>query len=411
MGLAPAILASLCPDVDFECCLETIEEVNFDSDADIIAISGMGHAMIRSIDIAKEFTNRGKTVVMGGYMASMMPSEAKKYCDSVIIGDGEKAFPQMLEDYKNGDLQKFYDEPLEKLSFPLPKYELLTKKNIGDFLPVQAGRGCTNSCSFCSVYCLYKNRYMRRDIKEVIRDITYIKSLGYKKILLLDDNILSDKDYILKLCAEISKLKINWLSQCEISIAEDEEILLAVKKSGCIALSFGIESISQESLDSMCKSWAKVDKYKEQIKKIQSFGIDVSTEMVVGADGDTVESIRKTADFITDNKISVPRFYILTPIPGTKFYEQMQEEGRLISEDIYNFNGAFAVHKPKNMTSEQLTQEYWSLYKSVFSFKNIVKRTIVRSDFFKHPLRSLFYFYVNLYYKYQLSKGITPNII
>ena len=411
VGLAPAILASLCPEWGFECCLETIENVNFDSDANVIAISGMGHAIIRSIDIAKEFKRRGKTVVMGGYMASLMPGEAKKYCDSVIIGDGEEAFLKMLEDYKNGQLQDFYDMPLENLSFPLPKYEVFKGKNIGDFLPVQAGRGCPNSCSFCSVYCLYKNRYMRREIDEVIRDIAHVKSLGYKKFLLLDDNILSDKEYILKLCGEIEKLNMKWLSQCEISIADDAEVLKAVAKSGCISLSFGIESISQKSLNSMHKAWAKVDRYKEQIKRIQDAGIDVSTEMVIGADGDTVESVRKTADFITENKITAPRFYILTPIPGTVFYDEMKAQNRLTSEDVYEFNGAFAVHKPKNMTPEILTREYWNLYKTVFSFKCIVKRTLIRSDFLRNPLKNLFYFYVNLYYKYQISKGITPNII
>ena len=411
VGLAPAILAAICPNWDFECCLETIEDVDFNTDADIIAISGMGHAIIRSIDIAKEFKVRGKTVVMGGYMASLMPEEAKKYCDSVIIGDGEKAFPRMLADYENGALQDFYDIPLENLSFPLPRYDLFKNKKIGDFLPVQAGRGCPNSCSFCSVYCLYKNRYMRRDIGEVIRDITHIKSLGYKKFLLLDDNILSERDYILKLCAEIEKLDMQWLSQCEISIADDEEVLNAAARSGCISLSFGIESISQESLDSMQKSWAKVDKYKAQIKKIQDAGIDVSTEMVIGADGDTIESIRKTADFITENKITVPRFYILTPIPGTLFFDEMKAQNRLTSDNIYEFNGAFAVHKPNNMTPEQLSHEYWALYKSVFSFKSIVKRTLIRGDIFRHPLKGIFYFYVNLYYKYQISNGITPNII
>ena len=411
VGLAPAILASLVPDCEFDCCLETIDEVDFETDADIIAISGMGHAMIRSLDIAKEFRKRGKTVVMGGYMASLMPEEAKKYCDSVIIGDGELAFPKMISDYKNSNLQEFYDMPLDSLSYPLPKYEVFAGKNIGNFLPVQAGRGCPNSCSFCSVYCLYKNRYMRREISEVIRDIRYIKKLGYIRFLLLDDNILSDREYMLALCAEIEKLNMTWLSQCQISIADDEEVLAAVAKSGCISLSFGIESISQESLNSMHKSWANVSRYEEQFRRIQDAGIDVSTEMVIGADGDTVESIRATADFITKNKITVPRFYILTPIPGTVFYHEMKAAGRMTSEDIYEFNGAFAVHQPKSMSPETLTAEYWKLYKEVFSTGSIMKRTLLRKDSLRHPLKNLFYFYVNLYYKYQISKGITPNII
>ncbi len=411
VGLAPAILASLVPDVEFEVCLETLENVNFESDADIIAISGMGHAIVRSIDIAKKFKSLGKTVVMGGYMASLMPEEAKKYCDSVIIGDGEISFVNMVEDFKNNSLKPFYNIPITKLTYPLPKYELLTSKKIGDFLPVQAGRGCPHSCSFCSVYCLYKNTYLKREIQEVIRDIKRIKELGYKKFLLLDDNILSDKIYLNELCKEIKKLKMQWLSQCSIKIADDLETLQMVKNSGCISLSFGIESISQKSLDSMQKSWAKVEKYSEQIKRITDIGIDVSTEMVIGADGDTIDSIRNTANFIVENKIVVPRFYILTPIPGTLFYDEMKKEKRIINDDIYSYNGTEAVHMPLNMSPQELTSEYWSLYKKVFSFSAVLKRTLIRKDFFKSPLKYIFYFYVNLYYRHQINQGITPNII
>ncbi len=411
VGLAPAILASLVPDVEFEVCLETLENVNFESDADIIAISGMGHAIVRSIDIAKKFKSLGKTVVMGGYMASLMPEEAKKYCDSVIIGDGEISFVNMVEDFKNNSLKPFYNIPITKLTYPLPKYELLTSKKIGDFLPVQAGRGCPHSCSFCSVYCLYKNTYLKREIQEVIRDIKRIKELGYKKFLLLDDNILSDKIYLNELCKEIKKLKMQWLSQCSMKIADDLETLQMVKNSGCISLSFGIESISQKSLDSMQKSWAKVEKYSEQIKRITDIGIDVSTEMVIGADGDTIDSIRNTASFIVENKIVVPRFYILTPIPGTLFYDEMKKEKRIINDDIYSYNGTEAVHMPLNMSPQELTSEYWSLYKKVFSFSAVLKRTLIRKDFFKYPFKYIFYFYVNLYYRHQINQGITPNII
>lgn len=412
VGLAPAILAALCPeDVTFEVCLETIEDVDFDTDADLVAISGMGHGIVRSIDIAKAFKQRNKTVIMGGYMVSLMPDEAKKYCDSVIIGDAELSFPQMIKDYKQGCLQSIYNMPLKTLSYPVPKYEVLTSKKIGDFLPVQAGRGCPNSCSFCSVYCLYKNTYLKRDITEVIRDIKAVKALGYKKFLLLDDNIFSDTEYLLALCQAIKELKMTWLSQCSIAIADDPKVLELVAQSGCIALSFGIESISQTSLNSMKKSWAKVDRYSEQIKKIQAAGIDVSTEMVIGADGDTLESIKQTARFIIDNKIVVPRFYILTPIPGTVFYQEMIEEGRIILKDMYAYNGTQAVHQPIHMTMDALTESYWSLYLEVFTFKAIIQRTILRKDFLRKPWKYMFYLYVNLFYKYQLHLGITPNII
>lgn len=412
IGLAMPLLAALTPtDWEVEIILETIDEIPFESDADIIGIGGMGHAIVRSLDIAKEFKARGKTVILGGYMASLMPDEAKKYCDSVVIGDAENVWDKVIEDYESGELKPFYQDDLLELSTPLPRFDLILNKNIGDFLPVQAGRGCPNSCSFCSVACLYKNRYIRREIPEVMRDIRQIKDLGFNKFLLLDDNILSDRDYMVELCREIKKLDMQWLSQCSIDIGKDDELLRLVAESGCIALSFGIESITQESLEYMNKSWARVDEYSGLIHNIQKHGIDISTEMVVGADGDTLESIAKTANFIKINKIVVPRFYILTPIPGTVFYDELKAQGRIYKEDIYDYNGTEAVHIPKNMTPEELTAAYWNLYNEVFSYHSILSRTIFRKDFFKGINKYLFYLGVNLYYRHQIKNKITPNII
>lgn len=412
VGLAFPLLAALTPpDWKVEICLETIEHIPFSTDADVIAIGSMGHAVIRTIDIAKEFKKRGKTVLMGGYMVSLMPKEAKKYCDSVIIGDAEEVWSDVLSDIENGSIKPFYKKELTKLDYPTPRYDLLINKPIGDFLPVQAGRGCPNVCSFCSVYCLYKTKYYRRPIEEVVRDIRYIKELGFSKFLLLDDNILSDRNYLKELCTEIRKLNMAWLSQCSVEIGRDEEILKAVAGSGCIALSFGLESISQGSLNSMNKAWAKVDEYSKLLKNIRNAGIDVSTEMVVGSDGDTIESIAATSKFIEDNKIVVPRFYILTPIPGTDFYCQMKKENRICNDDIYSYNGTEAVHIPKNMTPAELTESYWNLYNEVFSIRSILKRTILHEGFFKKPGNSIFYLFVNLYYKYQIKNKITPNII
>lgn len=412
VGLALPLLAALTPkEFDVEICYETIEDVPFDTDADLIGISSMGHAVMRTIDIAEKFRSLGKTVILGGYMVSLMPEEAQKYADSVMIGDAEETWEEMLNDYKKGKLKKVYYKKLKELKTPLPRYEMLLDKKIGNFLPVQAGRGCPKTCSFCSVYCLYKGQYLKREIPDVIRDIKKIKELGFKQFLLLDDNIFSNRDYAIKLCSEIKKLKMKWMTQCSIDISKDEELLDIIAESGCYVLSFGLESISKESLKSMNKGWANPDKYSEQIKIIHKHGIDISTEMVVGADGDTLESIKETAKFITNNKIAVPRFYILTPIPGTKYFDEMQEQDRIYNVDIYSYNSCEAVHIPKNMTPEELTEAYWELYNEVYSIKNIVKRTLFTRSIIKRPFNTIFYFFVNLFYRRQIKKGIVPNII
>lgn len=413
VGLAMPLLAAMMPeDWEAEIVLEILEDIPFETDADLIGISTMGHGVIRSIDIANEFRKRGKTVILGGYMASIMAEEATKYCDAVVIGDAELVWNDMLEDFEKGKLKRIYENNLGNgyFSTPVPRFDLIVSKNIGNFLPVQAGRGCPNNCSFCSVACLYQGRYIKKPLEEVVRDIKQVKELGFKKFLLLDDNIFSDRDYLNALLEEIEELGMEWMSQSEIRIGGEDELLEKLAKSGCTTLSFGLESLSVVSLKKMNKEWANPLEYSRLIKNIQRFGIDVSTEMVVGGEGDTLNSIKRMKNFIEANKISVPRFYILTPIPGTQFYKDMEAAERLIKDDIYSFDGTQAVHKPVNMTAEQLTKAYWELYESLFTVKSILKRNILRREFLRKPGKYLFYCIVNLYYKYQISNRITPNI-
>lgn len=413
VGLALPLLAALTPeDWEIELALETIEDVELETDAQVIGIGSMGHSVIRAIELAKEYRNRGKTVVLGGYMVSLMAEEASQYCDAVVIGDAEGVWRELLLDWEAGQLKKFYRAELNSLeNLPLPRYDLLTGKAIGDFLPAQAGRGCPRSCSFCSVHCLYRGKYLKRSIPEVIRDIKHIKSLGYNKFLLLDDNIASDEGYMLELVREISKLKMQWFSQCDITVANNPVLLKALKDSGCLVLSFGLESISQNSLNSLNKAWARVQHYPDLIQRIRQAGIEVSSEMVVGTDADTEESILATAHFIEKNKIAIPRFYILTPIPGTDLYEQLRNEDRIYNKNIYAYNGTEAVHVPARMTPQQLTSVYWELYNRVFSWTSIIKRTVLTRNFLVNPIQQLFYLLVNLKYRQDIKKGIPPNII
>ncbi|HEY8909573.1 MAG TPA: radical SAM protein [Desulfosporosinus sp.] len=412
-GLALPLLAALTPkDYEVEIVFEILEDIPFETDADIVGISSMGHGVIRSIDIAMEFKKRGKTVILGGYMASIMAEEAQKYCDAVLIGDAELVWEELLRDCENGTLKPVYKNRLEDgwFSTPPPRFDLITNKNLGDFLPVQAGRGCPHSCSFCSVACLYEGSYVKKPIAEVVRDIKQIKELGYRKFLLLDDNIFADKVYLSKLIEEIKALDMQWMSQCDIRIGKEHSLLDMLRDSGCTTLSFGLESLKKESLKAMNKAWANPDDYPALIRNIQDHGIDVSTEMVVGGEADTLESIKATKDFIEDNKISVPRFYILTPIPGTQFFKDMEALVRLVKTDIYSFDGTEAVHTIPKMTPEELTKAYWKLYESLFTFKSIAKRNIFRKEFLREPGKYLFYSAVNLYYRHQIKRRVVPNI-
>lgn len=412
VGLAHPLLAALLPEGwEAEICLELTEEIPYDTDADVIGIGGVGHAAKRARDIAIEFKKRGKTVFMGGPMVSLVPELAKEYCDSVMIGDSEETIAELCHDIGNGTLKPFYRKPLNSLSTPIPRFDLIVKKKIGSFLPVQAGRGCPNHCSFCTISCLFQGRYIRRDIDEVMRDIEHIKSLGFKEFLLVDDNIVSDPEYMLELCRRIKPLKMKWMSQCAIQIADNPVLLKAVAESGCYVLSFGLESINPQALLDVNKGWCDPADYLRILRTVNDAGIEVASEMIVGLDTDTPESIEATARFVENSTIIAPKFYCLTPIPGTPLNSQMHGAGRIADENVLEYKPSKSVLNTPNMTADQVTEQYWKLYERLYSMKNILRRTLFNKRFLRHPGRTLFFFGVNMIYRSHIKRRVAPNIL
>ncbi len=411
-SLSHILLAAYVPKhwkVRIQC--EVIEEIDYNTDADIIGIGTMGYAALHGMEIAGEFRKRGKTVAMGGYMVSLAHEYASGFVDSITIGDGEISFPQMLKDFENREIKPIYRNPVDNLDgLPIPRYDLLMEKPIGSMLPVQAGRGCPHSCSFCSIACLYKQRYIVRPIPEIIRDISAIKDMGMKEFYMIDDNIIGNPEFFEELCKAIKPLKMRWSSQCSIQIAKNERLLNLAADAGVTMLSFGLESITQEGIDRLGKTWLKVDEHQTMIDRINKAGILVSSEMIAGTDSDTVESLDETANFVNRAKIAIPRFYILTPIPSTPLYKEYKENDRLLTEDIADYDGTKPVFKPANMEPDELETAYWKLSNSVFSIKSIIRRTLLHPNFIRQPFLYLFAFFVNLHYRRYIKRKIPPNI-
>jgi radical SAM superfamily enzyme YgiQ (UPF0313 family) len=245
----------------------------------------------------------------------------------------------------------------------------------------------------------------------VLRDIRRVRELGFRKFLLLDDNIASDRPYMEALCGEIAKLGMRWMSQCEITVADDPGLLDALEKSGCTLLSFGLESIVKGSLKDLQKDWADPEGYKGRLERIQARGIDVATEMIVGADSDTLESLRATVGFVEDTPIAAPKFYLLTPIPGTPFFDQMQKEGRILEHDVYRFTASRVAISHPNMSPEEMGAVFWEIYDRLYTLPAILRRTILTKAFWRHPARRLFLLAINLVYRQQIKKRIAPIIM
>lgn len=204
---------------------------------------------------------------------------------------------------------------------------------------------------------------------------------------------------------------MQWASQCTILIAKNERLLKAVAESGCSILSLGIESLSQDGLDTVNKSWVRVSETADLLQKIQKMGIVPATEMIIGTDGDTPESVEATAEFIIKYKIPIPKFYILTPLPETDFYKEIKENGRLLHEDYTKYTTTDCVFIPQNFKPAELENAYMKLYKTVYSFPNIFKRIIFNRGLLKKTTVYLFSFFVNLIYRKFIKQGDAPNIL
>ena len=153
-----------------------------------------------------------------------------------------------------------------------------------------------------------------------------------------------------------------------------------------------------------------MQEHEELLRRIVDAGILPATEMIVGTDGDTMDSLKQTYDFVMKTNIPIPKFYIMTPMPGSDLYSEYKAQGRLLHEDYSRYTATNTVFKPQKLTAEELDKMYWWLYKRVYSLPNILKRTILHKNFFKSPLSYLFALVVNLNYMLFIRRGDAPNV-
>ncbi len=409
----PMLGAVTPPDVRLEVVCETVHEIPYDGRWVLVGLTGMGSGIVRAWQIADEFRRRRVPVVMGGIAASLArPELSLAHADSLVRGEAEETWPRVLEDAAAGRLRPVYEMPRRPPveSLPLPRYELLDRRQLGPWRPVQATRGCPFPCTFCSVTAFFGGGYRKRPVAEVVRDVRHAKRHGTRYIAFIDDNIGVDFRYAAELFEALVPERIVWMSQCSLHIAEHPDVLRLARRSGCRLLSFGIESTSAESLTGIEKEWNRPRRYREAIEAIRRAGIEVSTEMIVGLDGDDPSVFERTYRFIVDNRIPVPRVHIMTPVPGTPLFDKLEREGRLLGADFGRFSGGQVVFRPLSIRPEQLQEGYWRLYERLFTWKGILRR-VARNPARLGPYMRAFVMGVNLHYRRHVLHRICPGIV
>ncbi|MFV1976368.1 MAG: radical SAM protein, partial [Candidatus Scalindua sp.] len=269
------------------------------------------------------------------------------------------------------------------------------------FSTLQATRGCPFKCDFCTVTNFFGNTYRCRLVEDVIKEV---KGLPDKKVVFLDDNIVGRPGYAKKLMKALIPLKIKWGSQASITLAKDDELLSLYSKSGGRYVFIGFENLSHENLNAVQKGWNTIENYETAIKKIHDAGIDIIGSFIFGLDDDDVSSFRKVLNFMMKNKIDYAMFNVLTPLPGTKLYERLENEGRIFDRNWANYHTGTVVYKPKSMTPEELQNGYYFLYREYYSYSKILKRV------FRSPKNLLSRAALNYSYRRKAMKLPVPAI-
>jgi radical SAM superfamily enzyme YgiQ (UPF0313 family)/anti-anti-sigma regulatory factor len=359
----------------------------------------------RAYRLARHFKDRGIPVVMGGVRATMMPEEAKQHVDTVVIGEAEGVWDKLLLDFAQGSLKPFYRSQgrPELTGLPHPRRDLLNAKAYTSVNCIETSRGCPFDCEFCSVTAFAGGTFRMRPVKDVIQEIESMKA---KAIVFIDDNIVGNPRYAKELFEALIPLKIRWGGQASTTIARNKELLELARKSGCFSLFFGIETLSQDTLKSINKSFNRSFAYEEEFKRIHDAGIRMIGSFIFGFDHDDEGVFERTVGFAKKNRIDISYYNILTPLPGTKLFHRLKAQGRLLHENWEHYNGYEVVYRPKLLSPEALQQGFYWAYRQTYSYPSIVSRIALRPD----ALSALWTYVVNWGFRHAAYKGPKGSI-
>lgn len=380
----PALAAAIPPGWVRETCLEYFDDVDFGTDASVVGISSMGYDVLHGAELAAEFRRRGKVVLFGGYQAHFSRDRLRDVADSIVLGHpGPRAMDRILADVEAGSVAPEYETGTD-INFPFD-YSMLVTRRIG-FMPLLTSVGCRNRCDFCCTAARHGGEYRLRKLRHVLTDLRAIRR-HTTRFAVVDSNLYNNREYLLRLCSAIvrERLGMSWGAEATLDIAEDEEVLAALRRAGCRMLYLGFESLRQASLDSVHKPY-DASTYRRALDRLHRHGFLVAGYFLVGLDADTTAAFDELFDFIHDTRINLPVINIPLPAPGTALFDRLRGEGRLRvrTEDGFLRNALFyanscsrCFYEPRAMTAEELETGLLALRRRLSSVRETLRRSLV----------------------------------
>jgi len=363
-------------------CDENVEEIDFDAEADIVGVTGYIIHRERMFEIIDEFHRRGRFVVVGGPFASLCPEQLRGRCDSVFVEEAEETWPLFLADFEAGVPKSEY-QPEEKPDMtlsPTPRFELLRVDRY-HALTIQFARGCPFNCEFCDIIVVYGRRPRAKSVEQVMREVHECHRLGARQVFIVDDNFIGNQKLAKELLRALGRFgrelgyPIDFQTEVSLNVAQDEELLALLRASNFTTIFIGIESPRRESLAETKKTQNLRGDLIENVRRIQSYGIQVQAGMIVGFDHDDGAIFEEQLRFIQEARIPVSMTGMLQAMPKTPLYDRMERAGRLVTEST---GDQFVLSNivPHLMTQRALYQGYRWLAEQLYDFRNYRARTL-----------------------------------
>ncbi len=358
-------------------------------ECDLVAISTFSAQVAEAYAIADRLRARGVRVALGGLHVSAEPEEAQAHADYVVVGEGENVWPRVVELARERaapcrlDARDF--PPVDLDDLVVPRYELLGRRPYNRYT-VQTSRGCPWRCEFCASTVMLRERYRRRPIEHVVRDIRAIQSVAPGAFIeFADDNTFVDKEWGKRLCRALLPLRIKWFTETDISVADDEELLSLMASSGCRQVLIGLEAPGARGLDGLeLRSDFKARRfasYASAIERIQAHGVTVNGCFILGLDGQGPEVFDEVLSFAERTHLFEVQVTYQTAFPGTPLLERLTREGRVLEPGRWDLCTLFDVNfQPQGMTVEQLRAGMHALSRELYSAEAQERR---REPFFR----------------------------
>ncbi len=347
--------------------------------ADVYCITALSVSANRARMLASQIreTYPDAKILVGGIHASLMPDDFAAVADHIVIGEAEEIIVDVVEGKFTEKIVKG-SRIADLETLPLVDYSLIEGLENVASAPIMTSRGCPFDCNFCSVTQVFGKKFRKLSAERIVAEVeNALAYFSHNSIFFYDDNFTADRKRISKMADMIVEkgIEITWAAQVRSDLARDPELIDKMVRAGLTWVFIGFESINDETLKALHKSQTRTD-IESAVKTLHEHGVNIHGMFMMGEDNDTPEKIDETVQFAIDNEIDTVQFMVITPLPGTRFYDGIEESGRLFHKNWDYYNGMFVVFQPKNMSALTLMRAVDKAYRKFYSFRRTLTDTL-----------------------------------